>query len=83
MLDSNPAQKKSPLPSMQDSNPAQRKKNRTADYLEGHEEGDGLDGVVSSVDVVAHEEVIRVWRFATNPETNKKDYRGGLKDGID
>lgn len=36
--------------------------------LEGHEQGDGLDGVVSSVDVVAHEEVIRVWRFATNPE---------------
>ncbi len=41
-------------------------------YLEGHEEGDGLNGVVSSVDVVAHEEVIRVWRFAANPGVKKK-----------
>lgn len=29
--------------------------------LEGHEESDGLDGVVASVNVVTHEEVIRVW----------------------
>lgn len=28
--------------------------------FEGDEEGNGLDGVISSVDVVAHEEVVRV-----------------------
>ncbi len=36
--------------------------------LKGHENGDGLDGVIASIDVVAHEEVISVRRFSTDPE---------------
>lgn len=36
--------------------------------LHRDEEGDGLDGVVSSVDVVTHEEVVRVRGVATDAE---------------
>jgi hypothetical protein len=36
--------------------------------LEGDEEGDGLDRVVSSVNVVSHEEVVRVGRVTANAE---------------
>lgn len=36
--------------------------------LERDEEGDGLDRVVSSVDVVSHEEVVGVGRVAANAE---------------
>ena len=35
--------------------------------LKGHENCDGLDGVIASIDVVAHEEVISVRRFSTDP----------------
>jgi hypothetical protein len=38
--------------------------------LKGHENGDGLDGVIASIDVVAHEEVISVRRFSTDPIKN-------------
>lgn len=34
--------------------------------LEGHEQRDGLDRVVPSVDVVAHEEVVGIWRVAAD-----------------
>lgn len=37
-------------------------------HLESDEEGDRLDRVVASVDVIAHEEVIRVWGVAANAE---------------
>jgi hypothetical protein len=36
--------------------------------LERHEEGDGLDGVVAAVDVVAHEQVVRVRRVSADSE---------------
>ena len=36
--------------------------------LERDEEGDGLDGVVAAVDVVAHEEVVGVGRVAADAE---------------
>jgi len=36
--------------------------------LEGHEEGDSFDGVVSSINIVAHEEIIGIWIWATNSE---------------
>jgi hypothetical protein len=29
--------------------------------FEGHEEGDRLDGIVASVNVIAHEEIVCVW----------------------
>jgi hypothetical protein len=40
--------------------------------FERDEEGDGLDRVVSSVDVVSHEEVVRVGRVATDAEELRK-----------
>ena len=36
--------------------------------LEGYEEGDGLDGVVASVDVISHEEVVCVGRVPADAE---------------
>jgi len=36
--------------------------------FEGDEEGDGFDGVVATVDVVAHEEVVGVGGVATDAE---------------
>ncbi len=36
--------------------------------LERNKQGDGLDGVVASVDVVAHEEVVGLWDPAPDPE---------------
>ena len=36
--------------------------------LEGYEEGDGLDRVVASVDVITHEEVVGVGRVAADAE---------------
>lgn len=36
--------------------------------FQGDEQGDCLDGVVASVYIVAHEEVIGVWRVAANSE---------------
>ena len=36
--------------------------------LEGDEERDGLDGVVAAIDVVAHEEVVRVGGLASDLE---------------
>ena len=36
--------------------------------LEGDEQSDGLDGVVSTIDVVTHEEVVSLGRMATNLE---------------
>jgi hypothetical protein len=36
--------------------------------LHGHEQGDGFDGVVPTIDIVAHEEVIGVRRVASDPE---------------
>jgi len=37
-------------------------------HLEGDEEGHGLDGVVATIDVVSHEEVVGVRGLATNLE---------------
>ena len=37
-------------------------------HLEANEEGDGLDGVVATINVVAHEEIVCVWRVASNLE---------------
>ena len=37
-------------------------------YLEGDEESDGLDAVVASVHIVAHEQVVGVGRLAPDPE---------------
>lgn len=34
--------------------------------FERDEEGDGLDGVVATIDVIAHEEVVGVGSFATD-----------------
>ena len=34
--------------------------------LKGHKEGHCLDGIVSSVDVVTHEEVVSVWNLSAN-----------------
>ena len=36
--------------------------------LECHEQCHRFDRVVSTVDIIAHEEVIRVWRISTNAE---------------
>lgn len=36
--------------------------------LHGDEEGDGLDRVITTVDVVTHEEVVCVWRVAPDAE---------------
>lgn len=36
--------------------------------LKGHQEGHGLDRVVSSINVVAHEEVVGVWELSANHE---------------
>ena len=36
--------------------------------LHGHEQSDGLYGVVASVDIVTHEEVVGVWRVAADSE---------------
>jgi hypothetical protein len=49
-------------------------------YLESDEKGHGLDGVVASVDVVAHEEVIRVRRFAADPEKHRTAYNIRFKN---
>ena len=37
-------------------------------YLESHEERDSLDTVVTSVNIVTHEEIVGVWRLASDPE---------------
>ena len=37
-------------------------------YLEGDEKGDGLDAVVASVNIVAHEEIVGVGRLAPDLE---------------
>jgi hypothetical protein len=49
-------------------------------YFECHQKSDGFDGVVSSVDVVSHEQVVSVWRLATDPATitNGLEYRKNL-----
>lgn len=36
--------------------------------LDGHKEGDSLDGVVTSVDIVTHEQVVGVWRLSSDLE---------------
>lgn len=36
--------------------------------LQGDQQGDGLDGVVSTIHIVAHEQVVGVWRVATDTE---------------
>jgi len=36
--------------------------------LEGHEEGDGFDRVVTSINIVAHEEIVGIWVRSTNSE---------------
>ena len=36
--------------------------------LEGNEKGDSLYGVVSSVDVISHEEIVVVWQLSSNFE---------------
>lgn len=36
--------------------------------LECHQERDGLDTVVASIDIVSHEQIVRVWRLATDSE---------------
>jgi hypothetical protein len=40
--------------------------------LHGHEQGDRLDGVVATVDVVTHKEIVGIWRVATNAEELRK-----------
>ena len=37
-------------------------------HFQGHKEGNSLDWIVTSVDVVSHEEIISVRRFASNFE---------------
>ena len=36
--------------------------------LEGYEESDGFNGIVATIDVVAHEQVICIGRVAADPE---------------
>ena len=36
--------------------------------FEGHEQGDGLDGVVASIDKIAHEEVVGEGHISPNRE---------------
>ena len=40
--------------------------NNSGSYLQSDEKGDSFDGVVPSVDVVAHEKVVCVWRLSPN-----------------
>lgn len=37
-------------------------------YFEGDQEQEGLDAVVASVHVIAHEDVVGVWRLASYSE---------------
>ena len=48
--------------------PAQDRNPILEAHFEADEEGDGLYGVVAAIDVISHEEVVCVWRFATNSE---------------
>jgi len=36
-------------------------------YLEGNEKGNGFDGIVATIDIVAHEKVVGVGAFAADP----------------
>ena len=40
----------------------------TVPQLEGHEERDGFDRVVPSINIIAHEEVVCIWRVAADAE---------------
>jgi hypothetical protein len=48
--------------------PAQDGDTITIAQLEGHKESDRLNGVVATVDIVAHEEVVGVRRVSTDAE---------------
>ena len=37
-------------------------------HLQAYEEGDSLNGVVATVNVVTHEQVVVLWQLATNFE---------------
>jgi len=36
--------------------------------LKGNEEGDGLDRVITSINIVAHEEIVGIWVWSTDSE---------------
>jgi hypothetical protein len=40
----------------------------TVSEFQSDEEGDGLDGVITSVDIVSHEEVVGIRRVASDTE---------------
>jgi hypothetical protein len=48
--------------------PAENSDTITVPELECDKEGDCLDGIVSTIDVVAHEEVVGVWGVPADTE---------------
>lgn len=50
--------------------------------FERDEEGDGLDGVVATIDVIAHEEVVGVGSFAADSRERLEGKKVGEDTGI-